>query len=109
MGNFELIKHIWSMPFGPYFLGIGLVGQVLFFSRFFVQWIVSERRKESVIPLSFWYFGLFGSVMILIYGLYIREPVLVLGQIFNPIIYMRNLVLIKRKQDSSGTRVETEK
>ncbi|MBW1824442.1 MAG: lipid-A-disaccharide synthase N-terminal domain-containing protein, partial [Deltaproteobacteria bacterium] len=48
--------------------GIGLVGQGLFFSRFLVQWIASERRKESVIPLYFWYLSLSGGIILFFYA-----------------------------------------
>ena len=37
------------------FLTIGFVGQGLFASRFIVQWIFSEKKGESYIPVIFWY------------------------------------------------------
>ena len=78
--------------------GIGLLGQGLFFSRFLVQWIASERRKESVIPLYFWYLSLSGGVILFFYAMHIRDPIFILGQSCGIFVYTRNLVLIFRKK-----------
>lgn len=77
---------------------IGLVGQACFFMRFFIQWIVSERKNESVIPLQFWYFSLGGSLILLIYSIHRQDPVFILGQSMGSIIYIRNLMLIANKK-----------
>ena len=76
---------------------IGLAGQALFFMRFIVQWIVSERRKESVIPLQFWYWSIGGSLVLLFYAIHQRDPVFILGQSLGSVIYVRNLMLIARQ------------
>ncbi len=81
---------------------IGLGGQLLFFLRFFIQWIASERRKESVIPISFWYLSLGGSLILLAYSLWRKDPVFILGQSMGAVIYVRNLVLISRKRRLSA-------
>jgi lipid-A-disaccharide synthase-like uncharacterized protein len=81
---------------------IGLAGQCLFFSRFLVQWIVSERRGESHVPLVFWYLSIGGGVMLLIYALWQRDPVITLGQSVGLIVYVRNLSLIRRKRGAEG-------
>ena len=78
--------------------GIGLLGQGLFFSRFLVQWIASERRKESVIPLYFWYLSLSGGIILFFYAMHIRDPIFILGQSCGVFVYTRNLVLIFRKK-----------
>ena len=75
---------------------LGFFGQFLFFMRFFVQWIVSERKKKSVIPLSFWYFSIGGSIVLLTYSLYRKDPVFIVGQCMGLLIYSRNLILIAR-------------
>nr|WP_217629711.1 lipid-A-disaccharide synthase N-terminal domain-containing protein [Paracoccus chinensis] len=75
-------------------IGIGLTGQLLFTSRFLVQWIASERRRESVIPVAFWWFSLAGGVTLLSYALWRRDPVFILGQAMGLVVYARNLVLI---------------
>lgn len=78
--------------------GIGLLGQGLFFSRFLVQWVVSERRKESVIPLYFWYLSLSGGIILFFYAMHIRDPIFILGQSCGIFVYARNLVLVFRKK-----------
>ena len=81
-----------------FWLAIGFLGQAMFFSRFLVQWIVTERRKESVIPLSFWYFSLGGAALLLSYAIYRQDPVFILGQCFGFFVYTRNLIFIYRKR-----------
>lgn len=77
---------------------IGLIGQLLFFLRFFFQWIATEKKKESIIPLSFWYFSLIGGLILLAYSLYRRDPVFIVGQGLGIVIYTRNLYFIYRKK-----------
>ena len=78
-------------------IGIGLVGQLLFTSRFLVQWIASERRRESVVPVAFWWFSLAGGVTLLGYALWRHDPVLIMGQAMGLVVYARNLTLIHAK------------
>lgn len=77
---------------------LGFLGQGLFFMRFFVQWIASEKKGESVIPHAFWYFSFLGGTTLLIYALYRQDPVFILGQSTGLFIYGRNLALIRRKR-----------
>ena len=79
------------------FLIIGFTGQGLFASRFVVQWIYSENKGESVIPVAFWYLSIFGGIGLLIYAIFRKDPVIITGQLFGIIVYVRNLVLIYRK------------
>ena len=79
-----------------FFLILGLGAQIIFASRFLVQWIYSEKKGKSLIPISFWYLSIFGSLGLLIYALSRQDPVIVLGQSFGLIIYLRNLYLIKK-------------
>ena len=81
-----------------FWIAFGLVGQAMFFFRFLVQWIVSERRKESVIPVPFWYLSIAGSLILLAYAIHRRDPVFILGQSMGSVIYVRNLILIHRKK-----------
>lgn len=77
----------------------GSMGQVIFTFRFVYQWIYSENRKESSLPMGFWIMSLTGSLMILSYAVYRKDPVLFLGQSFGFIIYSRNIILgIKEKK-----------
>jgi len=78
-------------------LVIGFAGQTMFFMRFFVQWLYSEKHKRSLIPTAFWYFSLGGSALLLTYAIIKKDPVFIVGQSTGFIIYTRNLVLIKRE------------
>jgi len=73
---------------------LGLIGQAAFFMRFVVQWIVSEKRGESFIPIYFWYLSLSGGVILFVYAIHIGDPVFTLGQSCGVIVYIRNLMLI---------------
>ena len=75
----------------------GLTGQAMFFLRFLIQWIVSERRKESVIPIPFWFLSIAGSIFLLIYAIKRKDPVFIIGQSTGTLIYLRNIMLIYRK------------
>jgi lipid-A-disaccharide synthase-like uncharacterized protein len=75
---------------------IGLLAQVLFGGRFILQWIRSERAGESVVPVGFWWLSIFGGALMLAYALYRWDPVFILGQALGLIVYVRNLVLIRR-------------
>ena len=77
-------------------VAFGLVGQVIFGSRFIVQWIASERKKASYIPIVFWYLSLTGGVITLIYAIHIRDTVFTVAQVGGLIVYARNLMLIFR-------------
>ena len=81
-----------------YWIVVGLAGQACFFMRFLIQWIVSEKRGESIIPLPFWYFSIGGSLILLTYSIHRQDPVFILGQSVGSIIYIRNLILIGRKK-----------
>ena len=80
------------------FLIIGFLGQGLFASRFIVQWIYSEKKKKSSIPVSFWYLSIFGGIGLLIYAISRKDPVIITGQLFGILIYTRNLILIYRNR-----------
>ena len=87
-GFFSDINNFW--------LAVGLLGQFFFTMRFLVQWLYSEKKKQSLIPISFWVFSLLGSSMLLTYAIYRRDPVFILGQSFGFLIYIRNLHLIHK-------------
>lgn len=94
-GNEQSLLEFFMHPLAI----IGLLGQVLFFSRFLVQWIVSERKGESTIPLAFWFLSLGGGALLLTYAIWRKDPIFILGQSVGIIVYTRNLMLIhKRRQ-----------
>lgn len=85
-----------------FWLVFGIVAQLLFTARFVVQWVVSERLGKSVVPLAFWFLSMGGGLMLLIYGLVRREPIIILGQGLAVFIYIRNLVLIFRNRNDKA-------
>jgi lipid-A-disaccharide synthase-like uncharacterized protein len=79
-------------------VAIGFLGQLCFSARFIVQWVTSERRRESVIPIYFWYFSLLGGLILAIYALHRQDPVFLMGQTFGLVVYVRNLMLIYQRR-----------
>jgi lipid-A-disaccharide synthase-like uncharacterized protein len=66
--------------------------------RFLVQWVASERQGESVIPVSFWYWSIAGSVIMCLYFIFRRDPVGILAYLPNSVIYIRNLMLVSKRR-----------
>lgn len=84
-----------------FWLYLGFTGQFFFSARFLVQWLASEKQKKSVIPISFWFFSIFGSSLLLAYAIYKNDPVFILGQSFGFIVYFRNLQIIFKKENKA--------
>lgn len=72
----------------------GFIAQSMYFMRFLLQWIASERVRRSIIPETFWYFSFAGGLMLFIYASHRADPVIMLGQFFGLFIYARNICLI---------------
>lgn len=81
---------------------LGLLGQALFSARFMVQWIVSERQKKSMVPEAFWWLSIAGSLTLLAYAIYRKDPVFILGQSFGTLVYSRNLYFLRKRPRSSS-------
>ena len=94
-GWLSAIFNITS-PIGLAWVALGLGGQLLFSGRMLVQWISSEKNRRSVIPISFWWMSLIGATMLLVYFIWRRDIVGILGQATGWVIYIRNLALIRR-------------
>lgn len=77
-------------------IATGFLGQGLFFGRWIVQWLASERSASSKVPISFWYLSLVGGLITLAYAIYRKDPVFIAGQSIGAIVYVRNLMLIYR-------------
>ncbi|NIE75112.1 hypothetical protein F3J44_01390 [Pantoea sp. Tr-811] len=75
---------------------IGFAGQAVFTGRFVLQWLYSEFKRRSVIPVGFWYLSMLGSALLLVYAIYRQDPVFIIGQSFGLLVYLRNLQLIAR-------------
>jgi lipid-A-disaccharide synthase-like uncharacterized protein len=80
----------------PVWLAIGLAGNACFFARFLAQWIASERAGRSYVPVVFWYLSIAGSLILLAYAIHRRDPVFTLAFLPNCVVYVRNLVLLRR-------------
>ncbi|MFC2162536.1 lipid-A-disaccharide synthase N-terminal domain-containing protein [Candidatus Altiarchaeota archaeon] len=72
----------------------------MFFLRFFVQWLASEKAGKSIMPVGFWYLSIIGGGSLLVYALHIRDPVFVIGQAGGLFFYVRNLMLIRKSRDT---------
>ena len=81
-----------------FWVAVGFAGQALFAGRFIVQWIASERRGESHIPIQFWYLSIIGGAITTSYAIHRRDPVFIVGQASGLLVYIRNLMLIYRAQ-----------
>jgi lipid-A-disaccharide synthase-like uncharacterized protein len=88
----------WLQTHTDWWTIFGLAGQILFMSRFLVQWVASEKARRSVIPEAFWYFSLAGGAIVLVYGIQRNDLVIILGQMFGVIVYTRNLYFIWREK-----------
>ena len=91
-------------------LALGLVAQLLFASRFIVQWLASERARRSIVPETFWYFSVGGGVLLFAYAIYRLDPVFMLGQGTGLLIYARNIQMIwrtKAEVTSAAARNDT--
>lgn len=75
---------------------VGFAGQTVFTGRFVLQWLYSEFKRRSVIPVGFWYLSMLGSALLLSYAIYREDPVFIIGQSFGFLVYLRNLQLIAR-------------
>lgn len=89
----QYLHELYIQTKDPWAL-VGWAGQAIFGSRFIVQWLASERQKKSVIPVSFWYLSILGSLLLLAYGFYVKQPVYIAGYLLNSVVYVRNLHLI---------------
>lgn len=78
----------------------GVIGQCVFTFRFIYQWLYSEKRHQSVLPLGFWIISITGSIMVLSYAVFRKDPVLFIGQLFGVIVYSRNILLGLRQRQS---------
>jgi lipid-A-disaccharide synthase-like uncharacterized protein len=79
-------------------LAVGFLGQACFSARFLVQWIASERRRQSVVPIQFWHFSVIGGLILLAYAIHRQDPVFIVGQAAGLVVYARNLYFIRARK-----------
>jgi len=84
---------------------VGFLGQALFFSRWIVQWLASEKRKASYVPFSFWLISLTGGIMVAIYAIQRQDAVFLLGQTVGIFSYVRNIILLSNNEQNSDTEL----
>ncbi len=97
MGALTTAEIVW--------VSIGFAGQFLFSMRFIIQWFVSERAKQSIVPVAFWYFSIFGGITLLAYAIYRQDPVFIAGQAGGLLIYARNLYFIHSRRGGHADQV----
>jgi lipid-A-disaccharide synthase-like uncharacterized protein len=85
---------------------VGIAGQLLFSSRFIVQWVASERKRDSVVPVSFWYLSIAGGALTAIYACWRRDPVFLVAQLSGLLVYARNLMLIRKRNTRDAAEVQ---
>ncbi len=90
LNNLNFNEALWVL--------FGTLGQLIFFSRWIIQWFSSEKSKTSIIPVAFWWCSLFGGLITLIYAHHIESFPFMLAQAIGIIVYSRNLFLIYRRQ-----------
>jgi len=100
-----LLDKLQSLLAGPLtnadlWLIIGFGGQALFFMRFLIQWIISERTGKSVIPDVFWYFSIMGGIILLAYAFHRNDPVFIMGQSVGLLVYARNVMLLQKEKSA---------
>src|ERR1700757_1772774 len=104
----DLIQHLGNYLYDVFVVRfdawavLGFIAQALFTARFLVQWIASERAGRSVIPVAFWVFSIFGGALLLIYALYRKDVVFILGQAFSFFVYARNLYFVMRERKATA-------
>lgn len=97
--TYDIQKLFFNERIPLWLLLMGSAAQIIFTFRFIYQWLYSEKKKESVLPLGFWLLSLTGAVLILIYAVLRKDPVLFIGHLVGSIVYVRNMVLIRREND----------
>ena len=87
----------WTWLLANSWLVVGIGGQAVFTARFLVQWLASERKRDSVMPVAFWWLSLAGGLILLTYAaVHLRDPVIGIGQGMGLVVYARNLMLVRK-------------
>jgi len=95
-GEFDF-SQLFNQDFIPiWLLSLGIISQLIFTLRFIFQWIISEKNKFSQLPETFWVLSIVGSILILVYSIFRKDPILFIGHTFGIIIYIRNLMILKK-------------
>jgi lipid-A-disaccharide synthase-like uncharacterized protein len=93
-----------TISHATFWLAVGFGGQLIFTARFLVQWVASERKRDSVVPVAFWWLSLLGGLTLLSYASYRRDPVIIVGQAMGLVVYARNLMLLGKARRRAASR-----
>lgn len=94
--TYDIQKLFFNEAIPLWLLILGITAQLIFNLRFLYQLIYSEKMKESVLPLGFWILSIIGALLILIYAIIRRDPVLFIGHFIGSLIYARNIILSRK-------------
>ena len=93
----DIYNLLNSEDIPDWLLYLGIISQIIFTLRFVYQWIYSERKKESSLPLGFWMLSLLGASLIFTYAIFRKDPILIAGHIFGIVTYVRNIMLLRNQ------------
>lgn len=82
-----------------YWTLVGIAAQVMFFSRFILQWYLSEKTGKITVPISFWILSLIGAGLILVYALARQDIVFIITGILQLGLFSRNLSIARRSDN----------
>lgn len=106
----RLGSDVWALLWGmSLWVKIGFLGQAAFTARFLVQWVASEKKKDSVVPVAFWWLSIVGGTILLAYAIHRRDPVIIAGQAMGLVVYSRNLMLVSRARQRALKRAKKDK
>ena len=94
--TYNILKLLLKDAIPLWLLILGISAQLIFNFRFIYQWIYSEKIKESVLPIGFWILSIVGALLILLYAIFRRDPVLFIGHSLGSFIYARNIILSRK-------------
>ena len=92
-GDYDVEKLFKNEDIPLWLLLLGSIAQVIFTLRFIYQWLYSELKKKSSLPLGFWLLSFIGGLLILTYAILRKDPVLFVGHLMGVFIYFRNMRL----------------
>ena len=101
----KTLSAVWIREGEAAWFCIAMAGILIFYSRFFIQWIHSEKMRRNVMPLSFWVASIAGSMLLLVYSIHILDLVFIFSYLFNIVPYVRNILLLR--PNTVNTRPET--
>ncbi len=88
----------WQIPVWTI---VGFIGGGMFSARFLIQWLSTEKNKRLTVPPSFWYCSFWGSLITVVYFIHLDKAPPILMNIFLPVLYLRNLIFLKRAENKT--------